>query len=60
MLILDESTSGIDLAQESLIHREIDRLFAGRTRIIISHRPLPGAHFDLTIDLGEYTVETQP
>ncbi|MCY1278800.1 putative multidrug export ATP-binding/permease protein [compost metagenome] len=60
VLILDESTSGIDLAQESLIHREIDRLFAGRTRIIISHRPLPGAHFDLTIDLGEYTVETQP
>jgi ATP-binding cassette subfamily B protein len=39
VLILDEATSAIDLANESRILEAIDRLFAGRTRILISHRP---------------------
>ena len=38
VLILDEATSGIDLATEARLSHEIDGLFAGRTRIVISHR----------------------
>lgn len=51
VLILDESTSGVDGEQEARIHREIDQLFADRTRIFISHRPLPGADFDQVLEL---------
>ena len=38
VLILDEATSEIDTVAEARIVEEIDRLFADRTRIIISHR----------------------
>lgn len=39
VLVLDEATSAVDVHTEQAIIREIDALFAGRTRIIISHRP---------------------
>ena len=52
VLIFDESTTGIDTDQEARIHREIDRLFAGRTRIFISHRALGDEKFDIIIDIG--------
>lgn len=51
VLILDESTSGVDLQREQRIYREIDRLFAGRTRIFISHRPLGDERFDMVVAL---------
>lgn len=39
VLVLDEATSAVDVRTEQAIIREIDVLFAGRTRIVISHRP---------------------
>ena len=54
VLILDEATSEIDTEAEARIVEEIDRLFAGRTRIIISHRKetLHGADLILEIANG--------
>lgn len=57
VLILDESTSGIDPDQEARIYRQIDLLFARRTRIFISHRPLKDESFDVVIDLDDQQLE---
>ena len=57
ILVLDESTSGIDRLLEKRIHREIDTLFAGRTRIYISHHAEPSEHFDVVIDLNLHEQE---
>jgi ATP-binding cassette subfamily B protein len=38
VLILDEATSNLDLASETLIERALDRVLEGRTAIIIAHR----------------------
>lgn len=45
VLVLDEPTSALDAEQEAAVMAEIDQLFAGRTRIVVSHRsqPLQGA-----------------
>lgn len=39
VLVLDEATSAVDEATEQQVIAAVDRLFAGRTRILISHRP---------------------
>ena len=38
VLVLDEATSAVDEATEAQVIAEVDALFAGRTRILISHR----------------------
>jgi len=38
VLVLDEATSAVDEATEAEVIAEVDALFAGRTRILISHR----------------------
>ena len=38
LVILDEASSRLDPATETLVERAIDRLFAGRTGVIIAHR----------------------
>nr|WP_207063030.1 ABC transporter ATP-binding protein [Motiliproteus sp. SC1-56] len=38
VLILDEATSAVDEVTEAQVIAAVDRLFAGRTRILISHR----------------------
>ena len=38
VVVLDEASSRLDPATENLLERAVDRLFAGRTAIIIAHR----------------------
>ncbi len=38
VLILDDSTSSVDLATEALIQRALDRLMHGRTSVVIAQR----------------------
>lgn len=47
ILVLDEATSAVDEATEREVICAIDLLFAGRTRILISHRPSTLADADL-------------
>jgi ATP-binding cassette subfamily B protein len=51
ILVLDEATSAVDEATEREVIEAIDRLFAGRTRILISHRPSTVADADLRFEL---------
>lgn len=52
VLIFDEATSGVDEATEALLIGEIDRLFAGRTRIVIGHRESARAGADAIFELA--------
>ena len=38
IVILDEATSGLDIEAARAVHRGLDAVFAGRTRIVITHR----------------------
>lgn len=62
ILVLDEATSAVDEATEREVIEAIDRLFAGRTRILISHRPSTLADADLRFELldGVLTSRTVP
>ncbi|MCB2250945.1 ABC transporter ATP-binding protein/permease [Pseudomonas chlororaphis] len=51
ILVLDEATSAVDESTEREVIEAIDRLFAGRTRILISHRPSTLADADLRFEL---------
>ncbi len=46
VLILDEATAAVDGITERHILDDIDRLFAGRTRIVISHHAAALTHVD--------------
>lgn len=58
VLILDEATSELDIDSEAKIIAEIDALFAGRTRLIISHRKetLTGCDMMLVVRDGKLIV----
>jgi ATP-binding cassette subfamily B protein len=49
--VLDEATSAVDEATEREVIAAIDQLFAGRTRILISHRASTLAEVDLRFEL---------
>ncbi len=51
ILVLDEATSAVDEATEREVIAAIDQLFAGRTRILISHRPSTLAQADIAFRL---------
>jgi len=51
VLILDEATSAVDRETEHAIAATIDRLFAGRTRLVITHHPAALADADAVVEL---------
>jgi len=51
VLVLDEATADIDPATEALVTDALDRLTAGRTVIVVAHRPATAARCDRTISL---------
>jgi len=60
VLVLDEATSAVDEATEAAIIAEVDALFAGRTRILISHRAATLAGCDLRVHLERGRLEVLP
>ena len=58
VLVLDEATSAVDETTEQQVIAAVDRLFADRTRILISHRPstLAGADKRLFLQNGYLEV----
>lgn len=57
VLVLDEATSAVDEATEAAIIAEVDALFAGRTRILISHRAATLVGCDLRVRLADGRLE---
>ncbi|MBK5004306.1 ABC transporter ATP-binding protein [Pseudomonas sp. S32] len=57
ILVLDEATSAVDEATEREVITAIDQLFAGRTRILISHRASTLADADLHVQLRDGQLE---
>jgi len=53
ILVLDEATSQVDESTEREVIAAIDRLFAGRTRLLISHRTSTLAAADLHLELQD-------
>ncbi|HAV05796.1 MAG: ABC transporter ATP-binding protein [Pseudomonadota bacterium] len=53
ILVLDEATSAVDEATEREVIAAIDELFAGRTRILISHRASTLAQADIHVHLAD-------
>jgi ATP-binding cassette subfamily B protein len=60
LVILDEPTSSVDPLGEAAVLAEIDALFAGATRLVISHREAPLADADQRLMLrdGKLVVDT--
>ncbi|UTW02131.1 ABC transporter ATP-binding protein [Amphritea atlantica] len=52
ILILDEATSAVDEATETEVIANVNRIFAGKTRILISHRASTLSGVDLRIELN--------
>jgi ABC-type multidrug transport system fused ATPase/permease subunit len=57
LVILDEATSRLDLATESLLDRATERLLKGRTGIIIAHRLHTVQKADMILILEEGSVQ---
>jgi len=57
VLVLDEATSAVDQETEQAIIESVDKLFAGRTRILISHRPSLSADDALVLKLDDGEIQ---
>ncbi|WP_432695647.1 ABC transporter ATP-binding protein [Marinobacterium sp. YM272] len=60
ILVLDEATSAVDEETEQQVIAAVDRLFAGHTRILISHRPSTLANADLRLLLQNGQLKEIP
>jgi len=59
ILILDEATSAVDEATETEVIANVNRIFAGKTRILISHRASTLSGVDLRIELNNGQLVTE-
>jgi len=59
VLILDEATASVDNATEALIQRGMERLFAGRTVLVIAHRLSTVRHADRIVVLDRGRIAEQ-
>lgn len=57
VLVLDEATAAVDAGTERMIAEALDRLFAGRTRLVISHHGQPLSGVDAVVALGRGRLE---
>lgn len=59
ILILDEATSAVDEATETEVIANVNRIFAGKTRILISHRAstLRGVDVRIELNRGQLVAE---
>jgi len=60
VLILDETTSGLDLPVAQAIVMAVDRVFAGRTRIVITHNLASVGELDGVVELRDGALVEQP
>ncbi|MGY1641518.1 ABC transporter ATP-binding protein [Geodermatophilus sp. SYSU D00703] len=63
ILVLDEPTSALDIATEVSVMEAMERLMAGRTTFLISHRPSTLASCDVLVRVSggvERSIEVQP
>ncbi|MEM9746700.1 MAG: ABC transporter ATP-binding protein [Actinomycetota bacterium] len=60
LLVLDEATADVDPGTEAIIVAALDLLFAGRTVIVIAHRPETAARCDriIRLDRGRIVADT--
>ena len=56
ILILDDSTSSVDVETEMKIHRAMEQVMAGRTTFVIAHRLSTVRRADLILVLGDGKV----
>ena len=59
ILVLDEATSGIDVATEARVQRGLARLLAGRTALVIAHRVSTIRSADRVVVLADGRVVEQ-
>jgi ATP-binding cassette subfamily B protein len=62
ILILDEATSSLDLASEAQVNRAMKTVSAGRTTVVIAHRPQSLQWVDriVTVHDGNIVAESLP
>ncbi|MEW6475970.1 MAG: hypothetical protein AB1679_27250 [Actinomycetota bacterium] len=61
VLLLDEATADIDPATESLVSGALERLTAGRTVVVVAHRPTTAARCRRIVTVaGGRVVSDQP
>lgn len=51
ILLLDEATSALDNESEQLVNEALERLMAGRTTLMIAHRPATIARADAVVNI---------
>ena len=56
IMVLDEATSAVDMATDTLIQRSIREEFVGSTLLVIAHRLSTIADFDRILVLGDGAV----
>ena len=60
VVVLDEATSGLDLAAARAVHRALDATFPSRTRIVITHHAAQVEDYDLELCVAQGAVHALP